>query len=129
MAGGDSSVVDQGSANLDQCKTGVASVPMQTQVPCLNTQVSTKRSRRVYGLPPSTPFTFITPVAIATFPYTCTLNDSGATCCCCAPGAGADDFTLAKNSALVWTEPSSFTSTIPSSRIESSALVSPDLYA
>src|ERR1039458_1936932 len=64
-----------------------------------------------------------------TVPDTCTLNDSGATCCCCAPGSGADDFTLAKNSALVLTEPSSFTSTIPSSRIESSALVSPDLYA
>ena len=30
-----------------QCKTGVASVPTQTQFPCFNNQVSTKRSCRV----------------------------------------------------------------------------------
>ena len=44
-------------------------------------------------------------------------------------GLREDDSTLARSSALVCTEPSSFASTIASSIWESRALVSPDLYA
>jgi hypothetical protein len=37
----------ENSSVAAQCRTGVASVPTHTQLPRLNSQVSTKRSRRV----------------------------------------------------------------------------------
>src|SRR5258708_31427625 len=87
------------------------------------------RSRRTQDFLPSTPFARNTPVAIAVFPNTCTDIDSGATCCSWEPAFVPDGCTLARNSALVCTEPSSFTSTILLSRSASSAFASPDLYA
>src|SRR5216684_7832660 len=112
-----------------QCRIGVASVATQIQRPSLYTQVSIKRSRRTYDFPPATPLARNIPVAIAVFPNTRTDNDSGATCCSWEPACVPEGFTLAKNSALVCTEPSSFTSTMPLSRSASSAFASPDLYA
>src|SRR5258708_3627477 len=87
------------------------------------------RSRRTQDFLPSTPFARNTPVAIAVFPNTCTDIDSGATCCSWEPAFVPDGCTLARNSALVCTEPSSFTSSILLSRSASSAFASPDLYA
>ncbi len=76
------------------CVIGVALVAMQIQDPFLLIHVSMKRSRRTTDLPPLVPLTAITPIAMAVFPKTRTVSDSGATC----SSLPLDDLTLARNS-------------------------------
>src|ERR1035438_1227573 len=102
---------------------GVASVAMQIQEPFRLSQVSMKRSRCTTDLLPLVAFTAITPIAIAVFPKTRTVSDSGATCSSFTFAA----LTLARNSDLVLSEPSSSTRTSELSRRAESALTSPAL--
>src|ERR1700680_5135576 len=105
------------------CVIGVALVAMQIQDPFLLIQVSIKRSRRTTGLPRLVPLTAITPIAMAVFPKTRTVSDSGATC----SWLPLDALMLARNSDLVLREPSSSTRMSELSRIAARALVSPAL--
>src|ERR1017187_8839288 len=105
------------------CVIGVASVAMQIQERFFLIQVSMKRSRRTTDLPPLVALTAMTPMAMAVFPKTRTVSDSGATC----SSLLLDALMLPRNSDLVFREPSSSTSTNELSRIEPRALMSPVL--